>query len=121
MNPKLNNVVIFSLDTANRPGTSQDYALAIKELDARHAQGSYKGVPERSLVVDISKLKDVIAMAKHYEQESILIVNEREAFLYYLDSKEELNIGTELVSVDKNEALAQDAYTVYQGHYYIVM
>lgn len=120
MSPVLNNVVIFSLDTQDYKGTSQDYAYAIKELDARHAQGSYKGVAERSLVADIKELKNVISMARHFEQESILIVNEREAYLYFLDSKEEVSLGTELVRVDKNEALSQDAYTVYQDKYYVV-
>lgn len=118
---KLTDVVIFSLDSANYTAKQGDYSFIKQELDAETASGSYKGVKENSLVADLSKLKEVISIAKHYNQESILVVTDNNARLIYLADMGEQDIGTELVRVAASEALNQDAYTEYRNAFYVVV
>lgn len=118
---KLTDVVIFSLDSANYKAKQGDYSFIKQELDAEIASGSYKGEKETSLVADLSKLKEVISIAKHYNQESILVVTDDNARLIYLADMGEQDIGTELVRVAASEALNQDAYTEYRNAFYIVV
>lgn len=118
---KLIDVVIFSLDTANYKAKQGEYSFIKQELDAELASDSCNGEKETSLVADLSKLQEVISIAKHYNQESILVVTDDNARLIYLSDMGEQDIGTELVRVAASEALSKEAYTEYRNAFYVVV
>lgn len=116
----LSEVIFFSLDSSKYKGTDGDYSYLIKELDGQETTGSYKGVQERSIMVDIKELDNVIMAAKHYGQESILVITDKEARLLYLEDMGEETIGHNMVKVSRDEALSNEAYTKFKGAFYLV-
>lgn len=91
---------------------------------AEPVKGCYKGQEEDSFKVNVNDPIDlgvVDAAARHFEQESYLVIDaERIAWLYYLKGRTQ-RLG-EFVAVSEFEAKAQDAWTFdpESGTYFIV-
>ena len=86
--------------------------------------GSYKGTLEDSFLVTYDtyeQYEKVLKLARKFSQESVLMLNEdRDATLYYLESGDLINLGP-FVSVLRKIAYSMDAWTLdlKTGNYYI--
>lgn len=104
-------MVIFSVQQSNSQTNEQVHKELIKEGMGIEVLGSYKGEIEKSIVCDIDKLHDVLTLAKAYNQESILVIDEsNNAELIYLNGTPNESIGR-MVTVTKQEALSNDAWS----------
>lgn len=99
--------ILFSLDTAEHKPTQWTYARLIdvlKDGGARALQvdGKYKGQTERSIMITLANedtLTEVVALARRYKQESILIVDgDYHAHLMDCNTKETVQMGKWVVS-----------------------
>jgi len=94
------------------------------------ALGSYKGMTNRSYVLDIgregefygeidqSKLNIALDLASKHKQESVLMLDSnRRAQLYYIESQELVDLG-QLSAIGKTVADASEAWTLVNGTYY---
>lgn len=91
---KMRQLIVFSLDKENKPATEADRIAMLGllhgiGLKVRDALGVYKGVAERSYMVEVTH-KGEFALIKslciHFNQESVLAVNLEnfEATLHFL-------------------------------------
>ena len=91
------------------------------KLSFIEANGVYKGVREKSFMVEVKNHYDflwVTGLASSFSQESILMVDKRnQAALFYLKSKETEKLGT-FHKIPKSVADTLDAYTETEGGYY---
>lgn len=111
--------IFFSLDQVNAKASAQTIRTVQSQLRNRGIKallviGSYKGVVEQSFCVeartkvDVDYIKMLCAM---FNQESFLVVNNnRQASLYFLQSKEVTPIGM-FQSVGKDIATKLEAWT----------
>lgn len=116
----MTNKIMFSLDTENNKASMNMYKLINKLVNGQIIQGAYKGVEETSIMTDISNYSLVLEVAYEFNQDSILVLENNIAKLVYQDGRPDLNIGTHLKEVSKQEAFHSDAYSLINGQYYIV-
>jgi hypothetical protein len=123
-NSKYPAVAIFSGERSNR--TPDANAIITERVQAclecglseeglfAPVDGCYKGKTEKSFKVNVENKSDwetVKRIATVCEQESVLLIdNERNAFLFFLQSSKAEFIGV-LTAVPKAEALKHEAYT----------
>jgi hypothetical protein len=82
-------------------------------IDTIEAVGSYKGESEKSIVVSYNDYSydQVTALAKLYNQESILMVsNKSHAHLLFMNPLSTMELGT-MKEVSKEYAMTKEAYT----------
>ncbi len=122
MPTRLNNRIIFNLDTENNKAPETLLKTINDQFSGIIATGCYKGVTEQSIVVPLTEynLRNAINIASIYSQESILVVENDNAYLLYLKSGERVTIGQYLVLVNKDYALKQDAFTLINNTYYVI-
>ena len=89
--------------------------------------GAYKGVKEQSFLALLPQGDDshdfdaVLRLAKTYGQESILYVDaQRLASLHYMADDADVEFVGQFGEAAEADALAQDGYTFFAGHYYTV-
>jgi len=98
--------------------------LAQLHIPFKIVRGQYKQREEDSFYCQFrndSDKADILSIAKKFNQESILFVDERRrATLYYLKNSNKLGLGT-FKQVSKFEAIQHDAYTydIINNGYYI--
>jgi hypothetical protein len=117
--------IIFSASSSSRTQLeNQNATLAAKILLNHHralyknVEGCYKGGHEVSFLVADNHIELIELLCHLFEQESFLLVDDnRNATLRYEDLRRR-NIGL-WQNVCKSVALAQDSYTVCDGHYWI--
>ncbi len=122
MPTRQNNRIIFNLDTENNKAPETLLKTINDQFSGIIATGCYKGVTEQSIVVPLTEynLRNAINIASLYAQESILVVENDNAYLLYLKSGERVTIGQYLVLVNKDYALKQDAFTLINNTYYVI-
>ena len=127
-------VIIFSVDRASREPkiniearTDAELTLHSSGIQFTRVLGSYKGDLEHSYMVHAKHFDAIKELAKTFNQESILILdNERRASLVYtdgtlIDGHDYTKIG-QFKAVDERTAKAGDAWT-YRANinqYYVV-
>lgn len=99
--------ILFSLDTTEHKPSQWTYERLIDVLKdggfrAVQCAGKYKGIEERSIMITLAKqdtVTEVLAIARRYKQESILIVDgDYHAHLMDCLSKETKVLGKWVVS-----------------------
>lgn len=109
--------VMFATNT-NENGLAERF---IKPIGFKKVQGAYKGQLEDSYLVlanEDTYLNTVRKLAKLYNQESILIVNEdRKAYLEYIGTGKQVYIG-QWTSIDSLTAQSLDNWTLDGVNYY---
>lgn len=111
MKPILRPFYVFALNT-NEP--REDHILLHEKLTKsqfKTLQGMYKGESETSYLVDADFKNLALKLAKEYNQESILFIDEtREAYLIYMNnSAEKVHIGSFQAT---KSVKGHDAYTI---------
>lgn len=92
----------------------------IKKLKPLLVNGKYSGKTELSFCLDLTRLDLVESIAREFNQESILIVNQHgQAFLKYLKDSKLVNIG-KFKAVSKKSASKLDAWSNINGQFYCV-
>jgi hypothetical protein len=98
--------------------------LAMKGYNFRPLLGVYKGYKERSFAVEVNtkELVDLLAVAKSFTQESILLVDEKNvANLVFIATKKKMKLGKFKIAskefAEKQENYSFDAST---GKYFVV-
>ena len=120
------NILIFSVYQSDKElsvnlaahNNLMDY-LKRNSYPVSEVQGSYKGIPEKSiLVVDFEHRSIVEDFVKAYNQESYLEShNDRSSNLIFSDGTKQA-IG-KLVSVPRDEALQNDSYSYNDQGYFL--
>lgn len=109
---QLRPVFIFALNTELE---REHYILHKNGLESNHYKqvlGSYKGVQEKSYVVDEDFENVVFKLAKEHNQESVLFLDEvRDAYLVFIKDGRQVKIG-KWQAVQDVKGL--DAYTIDQ-------
>lgn len=129
------NKVVFSVYSTKRDIVDNTFAhedvkasLIANNIAFLEAEGCYKGVTERSFILessDILKHDDNVrlsrAIARDYDQEAVLeVLNDGTTFLEYLDGREGVELGV-LRECPKETALLGDyTYVPATGLYYTV-
>jgi hypothetical protein len=117
---------LSTLDSAENVRRSTILAghLAMKGYNFRPLTGVYKGTKERSFAVEVNgkELIDLLAVAKSFTQESVLIVDEKNvASLLFIETKVKSKIGKFKIAskeiAEKNDNYSFDAST---GRYFVV-
>lgn len=124
-----NGFFIFSTELASNTPSSNDFAhmlgenaLKVENISFKDVDHVYKGVKERSFLVEAKHDDAVFDLAVDFGQESVLYVDpKRQAFLVYIGTGDVRPIG-QFTEVAKDEALKHDAMTldIATGKYYIV-
>jgi hypothetical protein len=118
-------IVLFSLQTSETDNKEfQPYVEnLLSEYGFKRLIGSYKGSLEQSYLVVASEDKAlylVLGLARKFNQESVLIVDEeRKATLKYIGSGETVKLG-QFVSVSAIEAQGLENWTLDGTNYYSV-
>jgi hypothetical protein len=111
MRPILRPFLVFALNTdldSYEKNILHDAGIMPNQY--KQLQGMYKGQGEGSYLVDIDFLDTVLRLAKEYNQESILIVDEiRDASLYYIETGSTIRLG-KFQQVKDTKGL--DAFTI---------
>ena len=115
---QLTNKIIFSIERTERPAQQHEIEAVAKRLDAKIVLGSYNNELEVSFIVDADKRQDAQTMAALFNQESILILNDESADLYYLETGKIETIGSKMVKVDKKPL--DGNYTLIGSDFYVV-
>lgn len=111
-----NNKIIFSVfrdefaDSNEKSHRSTILALNGLGIETTEVLGVYKGSSEKSIMVTLNDytMDNVLTIAKLFNQESILI-SDNKAYLLYLEG-ETVSLGG-LVEVSEIEAKSNDSYT----------
>ena len=116
-------MIFFSV---NKAGTLKDLInhRYIKSLLTLHkiyfveVLGVYKGIKEASLLVSSKHLAQVKRIASQYDQESILIVDDKtkSATLHFLNTGKKESLGT-LKAIDKVDG--KNSYSMINGKFFI--
>jgi len=112
-----NNKIIFSVfrneftDTNEKSHRSTILALNGLGIDTVEVLGVYMGSSEKSIMVQLTDYNydNVMTIAKLFNQESILYVNDS-ATLVFMDGSPDLSLG-KLEEVSEVEAKQNDSYT----------
>lgn len=116
----VSRIVLFAI---NNPiwESVVEATLTASKVDFVKAKESYKGCLEDSYIAvvnDDAKLDLVRDIAKHYNQESILVVDEdRKARLEYIESGDKQSIG-QWVEITALDAASHDAWTLVNTRYF---
>lgn len=93
-----------------------EHLLRLKGFKFKRILGCYKGSQEVSFMVQDLDHKNAIELAKVFNQESILELNNNKALLLYTTgAKHELG---EFTRIPAEEAVLLDAYSVIDGDYF---
>ena len=115
----MNKVVFISGETSTKDSTRElGELLSGMGLKSKQVNGSYKGIPEKSFMVQIEhdyQLGQVKTLAKVFNQESILRVNDNHGILEYIAENKREHIG-KLKKIDILTGV--DAYSVIDGQAY---
>jgi hypothetical protein len=117
---------LSTLDSAEnvRRSTILSGHLAMKGYNFKPLTGVYKGTKERSFAVEVNskELIDLLAVAKSFNQESILIVDEKNvANLVFIETKKKMKIGKfKLTSRELAEKQENYSFDPSTGRYYVV-
>lgn len=111
-------IIIFSVDRTTSSGFENAMNRRIAERDMammgiqfERVLGAYEGAEEWSYIVDGKHAELIRGIAKHYNQDSILLRdNENQCNLQYFDGRPLQFIG-ELKQVSQEIALASGCYT----------
>lgn len=112
----INHKILFSLDRPENPASEATRHAVATLLDAAPCLGMYQGTTENSFMVDFGHLNMVKALAKHFKQESILVISDG-IRLVYLDTDRVDHIGKKLTPVSDLTGL--DAWTLIDGVFYV--
>lgn len=113
----ITNKIIFSVfrdefaDTNEKNHRSTMLALNGIGIETTEVLGVYMGSSEKSIMVDLNHytLDNIMTIAKLFNQESILHVNDN-ATLVFIDKSPDLSLG-HLLEVTEQEAKQNDCYT----------
>jgi len=125
----MNNIIIFSVfqkdvsEDANYMNTIKvESMLKRTNIPFKAVQGVYKGTKEESFIIDLKYINAAMELARHYNQESILVIDANSnATLKYMpvtvESDSYLGIFQEVL---ESTAKTLDAYTydIETGTYY---
>jgi hypothetical protein len=118
--------VLFSIERPNNKNDSYkpDTGLRLSKYGFKQVIGSYNGQTEDSYMVlanEDDALNEVIAIAKEFNQESILVVDEnRIATLQFLTSPANATILGSWTPIEALEAQSLENWTLDQTNYYTV-
>ena len=112
-----NNKIIFSVfrnefaATNEKSHTSTILALNGLGIDTVEVLGVYMGSSEKSIMVQLTdyNMENILSIAKLFNQESVLISDDKKAYLLFLEG-ETLSLGG-LEEVSEVEAKQNDSYT----------
>lgn len=118
----IKRIVIFAVNDEN-----MELKLTtgfVQDFKPKRVLGSYKGILETSFVANADtddKLDAVIQLAKQYNQESVLIIDEqRRASLFFIKTGQYEPIG-DFRAVDAETAKSLDNWTLDGTQYYAVL
>ena len=114
----MKNKIIFSLDTSEQKTCPMAYESVARMLNGTLGQGSYKGEKETCIIVDQKHYEQVEDIAKSYNQESILIIDDNKIELNYLKQNTFEEIGKTMTVISEEQAQLELAYTMINGQYY---
>lgn len=90
--------------------------LLIGGYNFKPIKGYYKGISEESFAIEVNtkELKELKKIAKSFNQESILVINNKtlKASLVFLQDDTRVKLGI-FHEVDKNTAMSYDNYSFY--------
>jgi hypothetical protein len=109
---------IFSVYQSNKSRTDNEkesnfifWKLSNAGIPFKQVDGCYLGEREESFLVPAKYEKEIMEIAKAYNQESVLFVDsKRRGHLIYLEDNKTINLGT-LQKVSDEQASNLEAYT----------
>lgn len=110
--------IFLSLDRENLPATTEDFEYAKDLLQAIEVDGCYNGIKERSLMVNVTSFALYCLawrIAKQYQQESILIVENNNCYMIYLNGRSPEFVGKWVKTENKDmdhTVIGKDIFTI---------
>lgn len=111
-------MIIFSLDKTNKPASDVARQYVIDTFNAKPVLGCYGDEIELSFIVDNKHYAHIIALAAQYEQESILVQDDKGVRLVYLDGRVE-RIGTGFTFIDRKPETG--SYTIVDNRFMVTV
>lgn len=110
-------MILFSLDKTNKPASDTIRQYVIDTFNATPVLGCYGDEIELSFMVDNKHYAHIIALAAQYEQDSILVQDDKDIRLVYLDGRVE-HLGTSFKMLDRKP---EGSYTIVNNQFMVVV
>lgn len=111
-------MIIFSLDKTNKPASDAARQYVVDTFNAKPVLGCYDDEIELSFMVDNKHYAHIIALAAQYEQDCILLQDDRCVRLVYLDGRVE-RIGDGFTFLDRKPETG--SYTIVDNKFMVVV